>query len=107
MKLAVESGEARLVIEDDGRAAKPVVPGNGLSGMRERLRMLGGHLEIESRARAGHAAGCWSADAAASRAAQRACCVWSDPHCARLKTCVFALKSPAVAACAALPERLR
>lgn len=48
VKLTFESGEVRLVVEDDGRAAKPVVPGNGLSGMRERLRMLGGHLEIES-----------------------------------------------------------
>lgn len=48
VKLAIECGEVRLVIEDDGRAAKPVVPGNGLSGMRERLQILGGHLEIES-----------------------------------------------------------
>ncbi|MEO7063401.1 MAG: sensor histidine kinase [Dokdonella sp.] len=48
VKLAIESGEVRLVIEDDGRAAQPVVPGNGLSGMRERLHMLGGHLAIES-----------------------------------------------------------
>ena len=46
--LCIDAGEAQLVIEDDGRAAKPVVPGNGLSGMRERLQMLGGHLEIES-----------------------------------------------------------
>ncbi len=48
VKLAVESGEVRLVIKDDGRATQPVVPGNGLSGMRERLHMLGGHLDIES-----------------------------------------------------------
>ncbi|MEO5623972.1 MAG: sensor histidine kinase [Dokdonella sp.] len=48
VKLLIESGQVRLVIEDDGRAAHPVVPGNGLSGMRERLHMLGGRLEIES-----------------------------------------------------------
>ena len=46
--LSVRAEEALLVIEDNGRAAKPVVPGNGLSGMRERLRMLGGHLEINA-----------------------------------------------------------
>ncbi|MFI4970828.1 MAG: sensor histidine kinase, partial [Lysobacterales bacterium] len=46
--LCIDAGEAQLVVEDDGRAARPIVPGNGLSGMRERLAVLGGHLEIES-----------------------------------------------------------
>lgn len=49
VKLVVESGEVRLFVDDDGRAAQPVVPGNGLCGMRERLQMLGGRLEIDSR----------------------------------------------------------
>ncbi|WP_379988483.1 sensor histidine kinase [Dokdonella soli] len=48
IELSVCSEKALLVIADDGRAAKVVVPGNGLNGMRERLQMLGGHLEIES-----------------------------------------------------------
>ncbi len=34
-------------IEDDGRGGL-IEPGNGLSGMRERLRALGGRLEIHS-----------------------------------------------------------
>jgi signal transduction histidine kinase len=33
---------------DDGRGAKQVRPGNGLTGMRERVEQMGGHLEIES-----------------------------------------------------------
>jgi two-component system sensor histidine kinase DesK len=46
IRLTVVNEEALLVVEDDGRGAATVVPGNGLSGMRERLQMLGGHLEI-------------------------------------------------------------
>lgn len=46
--LTIESGQARLLVEDDGRAVKPLVPGNGLNGMRERLAALGGRLDIES-----------------------------------------------------------
>jgi two-component system sensor histidine kinase DesK len=45
--VVVESGEARLVVADDGNGGV-VIPGNGLAGMRERLQMLGGRLEIES-----------------------------------------------------------
>ncbi|MBO9663666.1 sensor histidine kinase [Dokdonella sp.] len=47
--LAVHGGEARLSIEDDGRGGA-IEPGNGLTGMRERLHALGGRLEIQSRA---------------------------------------------------------
>jgi len=43
----VVDGEARLVVEDDGRGGV-ITPGNGLTGMRERLRMLGGDLAIIS-----------------------------------------------------------
>jgi two-component system sensor histidine kinase DesK len=45
--VAVEAGEARLTILDNGVGAV-IVPGNGLSGMRERLALLDGRLEIES-----------------------------------------------------------
>jgi two-component system, NarL family, sensor histidine kinase DesK len=45
--VVVESDEARLVVADDGNGGV-VVPGNGLAGMRERLQILGGRLEIES-----------------------------------------------------------
>lgn len=39
--------EVRLVVEDDGRGGS-ITPGNGLTGMRERLRALGGDLSILS-----------------------------------------------------------
>jgi signal transduction histidine kinase len=33
---------------DDGRGVKQLIAGNGLTGMRERVEQVGGHLEIES-----------------------------------------------------------
>ena len=36
-----------LIVRDDGRGAS-LIPGNGISGMRERLRALGGDLRIDS-----------------------------------------------------------
>ena len=39
--------EVKLCIADDGRGGA-IAPGNGLSGMRERLEALGGKLRIES-----------------------------------------------------------
>jgi len=45
--LAVASHEARLVVEDDGCGGS-IAPGNGLTGMRERLRALDGDLVIVS-----------------------------------------------------------
>ena len=45
--IAVEHATARLDIADDGRGAS-IVPGNGLTGMRERLQAMGGRLCIES-----------------------------------------------------------
>ena len=38
----------RMIARDDGRGASPVVPGHGLTGMRERLQDLGGGLELTS-----------------------------------------------------------
>lgn len=48
VSLRVEDGQAVLGIADDGRGG-PIVPGNGLSGMRERLQGAGGLLRIDSR----------------------------------------------------------
>ncbi len=42
-----------LVVRDDGRGAEDLLPGNGLNGMRERLRELGGRLELCTAAGAG------------------------------------------------------
>ncbi len=47
VQLAVDAGEAHLIVADDG-VGQTVVPGNGLSGMHERLQLLGGRLEIDS-----------------------------------------------------------
>jgi signal transduction histidine kinase len=44
---------------DDGRGAATVEVGNGLSGMTERLRQLGGHLKIETSPGAGFALHAW------------------------------------------------
>ncbi len=38
-----------LVARDDGRGAEAISPGNGLTGMRERLEGYGGSLDIETR----------------------------------------------------------
>jgi len=43
--LAIAASEARLTIEDNG-CGGVISPGNGLTGMRERLRALGGDLAI-------------------------------------------------------------
>jgi two-component system sensor histidine kinase DesK len=47
VEVAVEGGHARLTVIDDG-VGIAIVPGNGLNGMRERLGLLDGRLEIES-----------------------------------------------------------
>ncbi|MEO6076954.1 MAG: ATP-binding protein, partial [Dokdonella sp.] len=48
---AVNDGERIILqVRDDGSGTDQLANGNGLQGMRERLRQLGGRLEIESRA---------------------------------------------------------
>jgi two-component system sensor histidine kinase DesK len=44
VELGRVDGHCRLEISDDGRGG-PVVEGNGLRGMRERVESLGGSLE--------------------------------------------------------------
>lgn len=48
VEFAIEAGEAVLRIVDDGRGGA-ISPGNGLSGMRERIEALGGRLRIDSK----------------------------------------------------------
>jgi signal transduction histidine kinase len=48
-----------LTARDDGRGVKNVEAGNGLSGMAERLRQLGGELKIESSQGAGFSLHAW------------------------------------------------
>jgi signal transduction histidine kinase len=57
LKLSVEG--LAMSARDDGRGVDQVRPGNGLSGMSERLRHLGGKLEIESQPGAGFALHAW------------------------------------------------
>jgi len=47
VRLSLIDREACLVVEDDGTGGM-IAPGNGLTGMRERLRALGGDLAIVS-----------------------------------------------------------
>ena len=46
IEVHAQDGQAMLRVEDDGTGSE-IVPGNGLQGMRERLRPLGGSLEWE------------------------------------------------------------
>jgi signal transduction histidine kinase len=46
LNLTREADLLQLVVEDYGRVEKPVQPGHGLTGMRERVVALGGELEI-------------------------------------------------------------
>jgi two-component system sensor histidine kinase DesK len=48
IELGVANGEARLVVEDDGRGG-PLREGSGLAGMRERIEALGGRLLVDGR----------------------------------------------------------
>ena len=48
-----------LTARDDGRGSSHVTAGNGLNGMAERLKQLGGKLEFESRPGAGFTLHAW------------------------------------------------
>ena len=52
IELADDAGTLRLSIADDGRGGA-TQPGHGLTGMKERMRALGGSLEIDSPAGGG------------------------------------------------------
>lgn len=45
----LDRDEVELVARDDGRGAAELKAGNGLTGMRERLEIFGGSLDIETR----------------------------------------------------------
>jgi signal transduction histidine kinase len=55
ISLTRTEGSVKAVIEDDGQGFDPTGPdaGHGLIGMRERLALLGGRLQIESSAESG------------------------------------------------------
>lgn len=41
-------GQLHLIANDDGQGMSEAMPGNGISGMRERLRQLGGELDLHT-----------------------------------------------------------
>ncbi len=53
LQVSLEGGKLMVLGRDDGRGARPIRPGQGLNGMRERLAGLGGSLEVESPAAGG------------------------------------------------------
>jgi signal transduction histidine kinase len=48
IRLTAAAGGVELSARDDGRGAAPIVPGNGLLGMRERFAQHGGRVEFNS-----------------------------------------------------------
>jgi len=59
--IALETGDDGLSLRarDDGRGAMELMPGNGLNGMRERLKEQGGRLDIATRPGAGFQVRAW------------------------------------------------
>lgn len=53
VRLGNRDRNLHLELEDDGAAAWPVAPGNGLNGMRERIESLGGTLALDLSPRGG------------------------------------------------------
>jgi len=49
LEFSTDGDSVELVARDDGRGAEKVKAGNGLTGMRERLEIFGGSLDVETR----------------------------------------------------------
>ena len=59
ISLTADDDGLRLEARDDGRGAVELLPGNGLTGMRERIKELGGRLEIMTRPNSGFRINAW------------------------------------------------
>jgi len=59
IRLTADNDGLRLEARDDGRGAVELLPGNGLRGMRERIKELGGRLEIMTRPDSGFRINAW------------------------------------------------
>ncbi len=59
VRLRPEGAGVELRARDDGRGVEKFVPGNGLIGMRERLRALGGALDVITAAGKGFSLRAW------------------------------------------------
>lgn len=60
IRLALQDGGVELRARDDGRGVEKFVPGNGLIGMQERLRDLGGSLDVITAIGKGFSLRAWS-----------------------------------------------
>jgi signal transduction histidine kinase len=49
VRLRYDPGALTIEVDDDGRAVHPPQPGNGVAGMTERARALGGTLDAGPR----------------------------------------------------------
>jgi signal transduction histidine kinase len=59
IRLTADGDGLRLEARDDGRGTAELLPGNGLRGMRERIKELDGRLEIITRPNAGFCISAW------------------------------------------------
>lgn len=59
IRLLLDEDGVAMIARDDGRGVDVVEAGNGLRGMAERLRQLGGELEVESSPGAGFSLHAW------------------------------------------------
>ena len=59
IRLLLDEDGVAMTARDDGRGVDKIEAGNGLSGMTERLRQLGGELNVESSAGAGFYLHAW------------------------------------------------
>jgi signal transduction histidine kinase len=59
LRFELADGTAVIRSRDDGRGAEGLKPGNGLSGMRERLAQFGGRLDINTARDQGFALNAW------------------------------------------------
>ena len=59
LQLRLDENGVAMTARDDGRGVDVVQSGNGLSGMAERLRQLGGELKVESSPGAGFSLQAW------------------------------------------------
>lgn len=59
IRLAADDDGLRLEAQDDGRGVIELLPGNGLTGMRERIKELDGRLEITTRPDSGFRINAW------------------------------------------------
>jgi signal transduction histidine kinase len=59
IELTLKDGGIAIRARDDGRGAKEVRPGHGLTGMRERLEQVGGTLQIETQPAKGFCLEAW------------------------------------------------